>query len=127
MGAANRPRLLFNPTSNNNPTSNKRMKLVALKSFSNVKRLGLDPKEIKLQHDGHVHKGLRFTVGKSEVFKELDENQKGIVSELVAAGAAVVDCKDNEDIIKRIDDEVKTDEAVAKKLAAKTTPAPPAP
>jgi hypothetical protein len=99
------------------------MKLVAIKNFSNVKRLGLDPKEHKLQHDGHVHKGLRFSVGKTEVFKELSEDQKGIVSELIASGSVVVDSPDNKDIITRIDDEVKADAEVARKIAAKAAPA----
>jgi hypothetical protein len=91
------------------------MKLVALKDFANVKRLGLDAKEAGLTHELHVHKGLRFAIGKTEVFKELSEEQKGVVTELLTSGSAVVDNKDNADIIARIDTEVKVAADAAEK------------
>lgn len=97
------------------------MKLVAIKNLANVKRLGLDAKENKLQHPGHIHKGLRFAVGKTEVFKELTEEQKGVVSELISSGSVVVDNKDNADIVSRIDDEVKVEARTAEVLEKKAS------
>jgi hypothetical protein len=97
------------------------MKLVAIKDFANVKALDLDANELKLANANHIPKGLRFSIGKTEVFKELNESQKEVVSKLVASASVVVDCKDNADIVSRIDDEVKSsakvDAAIAKKSA----------
>lgn len=101
------------------------MKLVAIKNFANVPSLGLDPEEHNLIHKDHVHKGCRFAVGRSEVFKELNETQKSTVTQLVTSGSAVVDCKDNAEIIARIDKEVKAEEALEAKTAPKAAKTPP--
>jgi hypothetical protein len=95
------------------------MKLVAIKNFTNVKSLDLDPKDAGLQHPLHIHKGCRFAVGKSEVFKELNETDKGIVTQLFSSGSAVVDCDANKEIVARIDSEVKLEERASKATAVK--------
>ena len=95
------------------------MKLVAIKNFANVKTLDLDPKDHDLEHPLHIHKGCRFAVGKSEVFKELNETDKGTVTQLFSSGSAVVDCDANKEIIAKIDGEVKAEEKAAKAITAK--------
>ena len=93
------------------------MKLVAAKDFANVKALGLtvDPKSDGFLHEGHVQKGYRFNIGNTEIYDDLTENEKGIITRLVyQSKVAVIDRKGNEAVIAKIDREVRAAAAVAK-------------
>lgn len=99
------------------------MKFVAIKDFANVKALGLDKADHKLAHENHVHKGTRFAVGKTEIFKDLREDDKTLVAQLIASRSAIVDCDANKPLIEKVDTEVKA-EAKAAEAAGKPVSLP---
>lgn len=97
------------------------MKIVAKKDFANVKQIGLtvNSKSDGFVHANHIHKGYRFEIGKGEIYEDLTENDKGIITRLVyQAQVAVLDNDKNKAIIAKIDAEVKA-QAEADNLAPK--------
>jgi hypothetical protein len=83
------------------------MKLVATSDFRNN-----NPDRIKLddaQHDLHVHKGARLSIGDELPFEKLPAADKKLVVELNAAGRIVAE--DQTEKVKQIDAEVKAEKA----------------
>ncbi len=95
------------------------MKLVAIKDFANVRALGLTVPETAegFKHAGHVHKGHRFAIGTTEIYDDLKAVEKENVGQLLHARCAILDDKDNEKLIAKLDAEVAKERAAAKKLA----------
>ena len=97
------------------------MKLIATKDFFNARVLGLTiaPTEPGFQDAQHVHKGLRFTYGKSEDYDGLLNAEKEVVMQLVAAKAIIYDLPANTAKIKRLDEQVAIERAAKAKDNAK--------
>ena len=107
------------------------MKLVAANPFANVKNLGIKledytdsfGKAVLAAHkaDGngnaltnHIHKGARFSIGAGEEFARLSQDDKDKILMLVRCGR-ICYAKDT-DTVKRIDEEVKKEDAAASKI-----------
>jgi|ERR1039457_1083026 hypothetical protein len=97
------------------------MKLIATRSFSNVKSLGLtvDPKAPGFKDPLEVHKGYRFTIGTSEDYDGLTPEQKRIVQQLVGHKAAIYDNDLNKIKVQRLLDEVAAEQKQEAAIAAK--------
>jgi hypothetical protein len=95
------------------------MKLVAKKDFANVPVLGItiDPKTPGFVHSDHIHKGFRFSIGKSEDPKELSRPERTLIVSLVSSESVVVDKPGNEKLIAEIDASAKADAARRARLA----------
>ena len=93
------------------------MKLIAAKHFANVKSLGLklDPAHKLFQHEAHVPKGYRFSVGDAEAFDGLTEAEKVIVRQLVHSRSVIFDTKENAAKVADLEKEVAAEIAFAKK------------
>jgi len=101
------------------------MKLVAKKDFFNVKNLSLnlDPKDTGKIDKFHVPKGFRFTIGTATVFKDLTQDQKVLVSQLMLSQCTVIDdekSSESQSDIAKIDAEVAAEKAAAEKVKANT-------
>lgn len=94
------------------------MKLIVTRDIANVKPLGLDAVALKLVHENHIPKGTRFSIGKSEIFKDLLATEKVIIAELISSRSAIVVNAENDELVKKIDVEVA---AEAKRNAPKET------
>lgn len=108
------------------------MKLVAQRDIYNSKPFNVkvsptlpDGKADPLfQHEQHIHKGARFTIGQSDVYKDLSAGPNGeqfIVGTLIKYGIAVLDIEDNvkNGVIPKIDREAKQELEARKKASAK--------
>ena len=97
------------------------MKFVAASDFLNVSRLGL--KAISgAPHKNHIPKGARFEIGEGENLKELSVQDQENIAHLYHAGRIV--SEKNEDAVKLIDAEVKTEaDRLAKLEKASKAPA----
>lgn len=99
------------------------MKLVAAQDFFNTKafEIPVSEKETNFQHASLVHKGLRFTIGKSDIYDELSNTEKENVGLLLSRKLAVLDVTENKAIITKID-EAATKEAEIRKQSLKKAP-----
>jgi hypothetical protein len=94
------------------------MKLVAQRDFFNAKGIGVKPDQLKaggmFRHENHVHKGCRFTIGASDVYKDLSNDEQYAVGTLISRGMAVMDTTGQKEdvngpIIAKIDAEAKAE------------------
>jgi hypothetical protein len=88
------------------------MKLIALKDFRNVPGLEIELEDAA--HDHHVHKGATFAIGSGKEMKDCSKSDQLAIAQLVVSGC-VGDAND-EKIVKRVNDEVKAENAKAKEL-----------
>lgn len=116
------------------------MKLVAVKGFANVKKLGIKLEDIKddsgkvvllnafkKDADGnpqsnYIHKGARFSIGDTEEFKALQPDDQEKILFLVSSGC-VCYAKDTP-VVTRIDREVVQEGKRSAKLAAEAAENP---
>ena len=96
------------------------MKLVAKKDFANVGSLALEASKHNLKHPMHVHKGVRFAVGTTEIFDDLKQAEKVVVAQLISSKSAVIDNDANKALVAKIDAEaaaeVKAEQAASAKV-----------
>jgi len=99
------------------------MKLVAAQDFFNTKAfdISVPEKDVNFQHAALIHKGLRFTIGKSDVYEELSNTEKEHVGLLLSRKLAVLDVAENKPIIVKID-EAAAKEAEIRKQSLKKVP-----
>lgn len=115
------------------------MKFVALRPFTNVKKLGVklddsvDPKTKKLIdpgfiHQDHIHKGAEFEypVGKGEkAYADLDAGEKEVVGQLIATRAACIDDRgEKESVNKGLIEKIKREAAKEREQLAKANAVP---
>lgn len=99
------------------------MKFVANKDFANVKSLGI--KLEKPLHERHVHKGARFEIGTAEKFEDLAKDDQVKVVALLSKGGAGMPCAvdaSDEKAVRKIDNEVKIEQAQAAQAKAAAQP-----
>lgn len=99
------------------------MKLVASKDFFNSKRLGITVSgaDKHFRHESHVHKGYRFSIGTTEIYKDFGAQDQEDVGTLLKHGCAVMDNDENKHVIAKIDAEAKA-EFAAHKLSSVPPP-----